>query len=1378
MKFLWAVLLTTLCVAASLAHCIYTKLKKARRRSEDARPNGLYVISNPKNAKFVHFLKEDFPEARILLHAHNSDWMINAPIKTARQIGEQLIAELTEHLSKHLALCAHGERSSDIIDNTHAIVFLGTPHLGSPLSVIGATVTAMTSVLGSSNTLLLMLGQRNDQLLDLERRFNSLIKLKDARRGKTELLALREAKPLTLGWLSFGLLFVKENLPCVPGAAFDDAENGAEACLAGTRIELLGDIRVWLRDPEYEPLCWLHGKAGTGKSTIAQSVARELAAAGFLAASFFFKRGEGDRGNARRFFPTIAAQLVSSFPAAAAQMRHTIEANPDIATKSLGEQFRMLVLKPLENVSVASPMTVVIDALDECGGENDVKDLITQLSHIKKITSIPLNFFITSRNEPPIREGFKSIQSTVDELNLEEVSDPSIEQDIERFLLFRLEGIRSLAQLSPSWPQGKEFDLLFKMSVPLFIYAATACRFIEDKRIPGGPEGRLRRWTEHIGGSRLHYTYRPILKQLIDGLDEPDKEDIVNQFHEIVGTIIILAEPLDAISLECLLSKPRHYFDGLLDYLHSVLDIPLSRVQRIKLFHLSFRDYLVDPKRGALEFHVDEKEAQGRVARHCLRLLSNGQSLRQDICSLSHPGTQRRYVPQTKIDECLPLAVQYACLHWADHFIHSEDLIDDQHAVYSFLCTHLLHWLEALSLLKRLDRGASQLLKLQVRTTHRQKHILSSTSKMDERVFGALDGTIVVMDPVTWHCLQVLEGHQGIVWQCALAPNGAFITCSHDKTIKIWDLPSGTCLKTLLGHKDAVVSIAIAANDFVASRSSDGTVKVWHTTTGECLWTCPISAAKDADIALASDNGKIRLAVVDTEGHIRVFDPATKSCLQTLNEVPRIIETMAFVLTSRLELLVATYSPGTLVILDLNTGARVNEQGQWCIAIRPKALPDGKPCQQVLLVPMGRRHATLEFLTRPSSVDTDMSSNNLKNWTDGAMEVVDGIPSIDNIRRCCALSNDGRWLSAAGSETYSVRMYDMQLGTLLPSLLKLNPRSNVQADHEINDTQKAAALELGYEANNDKHERTISVCLSADATLVAEMSSDLTIRIWDHDTRHVQQTLDCEEESCRTSDLMVFSPNKLLLALAYEEKLKIWDIPTAKYIANFEIPRHVYSRRSGFCFSNDNEIMAWTCRGAPPVILKWREGKNFLPFKLQSNNYKSLPYGKGKLVFSKDNNLLITADNRGRAVIWDISKMTFLGIIYRNDNVLSTAGLSSQEAFKDLTTTNGTIKIDLASLRSIIDIPSLGYSNNWIQRDNVAILWILFEYRPPDSNRAVAINSLKGLIYIGAESDRVWSLQLSLPELDQLVEKYSWYSKQNNNSASIISSESDASGDR
>ncbi|CRK31492.1 hypothetical protein BN1708_005493 [Verticillium longisporum] len=1537
MKFLWAMLFTTFCVVAAL---VYTKLKKARRRSKDARSNGLYIISNPENAKFVivavhglgthpertwealpprsrdstektqpvhllrHILKEDFPEARILMHAHNSDWMINAPVKTARQIGEQLIAELTEHLSKHscLPIVFIGHSFGGIIikevirhNRQHPCRHIprNSPS-GSPLSAIGATVTAVTSILGSSNTLLLMLRYRNDQLLDLERRFNILIKLKDARRGKTELLAFCEAKPLTLGWLSLGLvvdrisargihdareylidtdhsglnkcrnksdplyvelqrqvkrlipnttpklndsqLFVKAQLSCVPGAVFDDVENGAEACLDRTRVELLGDIREWMCDPNREPLCWLHGKAGTGKSTIAQSVARELAAKGLLAASFFFKRGEGDRGRSRLFYPTIAAQLASSFPAAAAQMRHTIEGNPDIASKSLGEQFRMLVLKPLENVSVASSMTVVIDALDECDGENDIKAIITQLSQIKKITSIPLNFFITSRNEPPIREGFKSIQSTVGELKLEEVSDPSVEQDIERFLRFRLEGIRSRAILPPNWPTVTEFNRLLKTSVPLFIYAATACRFIENNRIPGGPESRLRRWTEHQEGYRLHPTYRPILKQLIDGLDVQDRKDIIKQFREVVGTIIVLAEPLDATSLECLLSKPPHDFDGLLEYLHSVLDIPSSRVQRIKLFHLSFRDYLVDPDGGALEFHVDEKEAQRRVARDCLRLLSNGQSLRQDICSLSHPGTKRRNVPQTKIDECLPPEVQYACLHWADHFLYGEELINDQDAVYSFLCNHLLHWFEALSLLNRLDNGVSQVLKLQERTTglqakafmrdarqfiayfsfaiedtplqlyasgltfaplssivrntfqarrpkwinelrpietswSRQFQIFDESGTACSAAFtadnhlaiGALDGTITVRDPATRQTLQVSEGHRGKITQCSLAPNGTFIASSDhstsvDGTIKFWDLTSGTCLKTTHIRLNAAGSFAIAANGLLASNSGCGTVKLWDTKTGECLWTCPVIARYGSGIALASDNGKIRLAVADTKRHIRVFDTATQSCLQTLNDVPRPkTETMAFVLTSRHELLVVSYQ-SALRVYDLDTGACMNEKNPWRIAIRPTTLPDGNPCQQVVLVPLRRRHATLEFLTDSGRVDYVISIDDLANSTNGAMKVLDVLPSVDVLSESqYVLSNDEKWLlklERTRSHSSSVLLCDMQI------------------DQEVRETQKAAAPELGYKANNDGHGGTIHLCLSIDATLVAAMSSDHGIRIWDHDTGIIQQILYYHSDRGVILQKMALSPNKRLLAtVTNQSNLRVWDLRTGTYIANLGFSK-AYSQPaiSGLSFSNDNEIIAY----------------GILPFEFQLRDNKILRHGDGKLAFAKDNNLLITADTQGDIAIWDISKRNFLlpgpflllRTIRRNDKILRAVELSSQEEFIDLTTKKGMIKIDLVSLRSIMGHGSLQYADGWILKDDDAILWIPSEYRPPYSNKVVAIDSLKGLVCIGAESGRVWSLRLSFPELDQLVLKYPDTSDRSDDSASVISAESDASGDR
>jgi hypothetical protein len=51
---------------------------------------------------------------------------------------------------------------------------------------------------------------------------------------------------------------------------------------------------------------------------------------------------------------------------------------------------------------------VVIDALDECEGENDIR-LILRLLAEAKIRKI-LRDFVTSRPEMPIRLGFKNIE--------------------------------------------------------------------------------------------------------------------------------------------------------------------------------------------------------------------------------------------------------------------------------------------------------------------------------------------------------------------------------------------------------------------------------------------------------------------------------------------------------------------------------------------------------------------------------------------------------------------------------------------------------------------------------------------------------------------------------------------------------------------------------------------------------------------------------------------------------------------------------------------------------------------------------------------------------------------------------------------------------
>lgn len=88
---------------------------------------------------------------------------------------------------------------------------------------------------------------------------------------------------------------VLDRLRVAEGASFDSyAQEHNRYCLPNTRVELLKQIMEWAKDNSAEPIFWLNGMAGTGKSTISRTVARTFADNGQLSASFFFKKGEAD----------------------------------------------------------------------------------------------------------------------------------------------------------------------------------------------------------------------------------------------------------------------------------------------------------------------------------------------------------------------------------------------------------------------------------------------------------------------------------------------------------------------------------------------------------------------------------------------------------------------------------------------------------------------------------------------------------------------------------------------------------------------------------------------------------------------------------------------------------------------------------------------------------------------------------------------------------------------------------------------------------------------------------------------------------------------------------------------------------------------------
>jgi NACHT domain len=198
-------------------------------------------------------------------------------------------------------------------------------------------------------------------------------------------------------------------LPVVAQAAFNSTENQYKPlCLQDTRTEVLQEIRTWACSNDSRYIFWLNRLAGTGKSTIARTIALEAYDKGYLGASFFFTRGGGDLARAGKFFPTIAMQLATQMPSLKKDISTSLSKHQDITSISLVDQWNHLIAQPLINLESGlrqERLLPVIDTLDECDGDNNVRAILQPLSEIQRITTVQLCVFIISRPETPIRLG-------------------------------------------------------------------------------------------------------------------------------------------------------------------------------------------------------------------------------------------------------------------------------------------------------------------------------------------------------------------------------------------------------------------------------------------------------------------------------------------------------------------------------------------------------------------------------------------------------------------------------------------------------------------------------------------------------------------------------------------------------------------------------------------------------------------------------------------------------------------------------------------------------------------------------------------------------------------------------------------------------------
>ncbi|KAF8309754.1 hypothetical protein DL93DRAFT_2230742 [Clavulina sp. PMI_390] len=1025
---------------------------------------------------------------------------------------------------------------------------------------------------------------------------------------------------------------ILSTLPYAVDAAVTLHDGNEHGCLPGTRTAILEALQGWavgapasvtlnpVSNPPTEhildlagtKILWLQGVAGSGKSSIAVSVAKFLELTGGCMAYYHFETAKQGQLNPSNLFTTIALQLAAQDAALEAKLVELVNSATPLERKSQDPEEQLsLFLLPLlqQNPKAYNYVTIIIDAFDESGGMVERRKILSSLAGLAAQLPPAVHILITARPESDIQEILEvSINhQTMAQLAMNDLPSHSTKEDICQYVKHML-----------GWPglniKQEHITLLSEKAQLSFQWASTACRYIVDKGDGNQavrPSKRLKNILSGSGNPDSHFRLYQLYTTVLDAQFGHSKPEDLQLLKLLLGVLVTARKPL---SLDTIL----------------------------QLLHTHFSQY------GEVEDINEDAAANKILMDGCFAVMGHG--LKFNICNLSTSFLPNSSVPglaalvQDKIGE----ALSYACHFWTAHLAlapsHSIDVLG---AVNSLLSTtQFLYWLEVMSLTRVSPLETLALIpplqgigmipnvteamrftsyysipiaqsaphiylsavpfiptasplhslsKLLVKTVSLSsgnmamwpalRHILQHTraicclavSKYSVVAAGLEDGTILL-----WNCQtgeqygQPLTGHTDSVVSMEFSPDGLVLASgSVDHTIRVWDVETQLVKgEPFIGHTDAVSSLAFSPDGAVlASASKDATIRLWsihlQVANGD-----PLTGHNSAIYCVAFSPDGATLASGSSDNNIRLWDAGTctaKGKPLTGHSGP--VHSVAF-------------SPnGTL----LASGSDDQAIRLWDI---PPQTAHGEPL-------IGHNHSvcSVGFSPDGATLASGSADHTIRLWDiktcSSKGEPLTGHSDWVN---SVMFSHDGAVL-VSGSSDMTIRLWDIGA--------------------------KAAKGELPKGHTDIVH----SVAFSPDGTTLASASNDETIRLWDVGKQVAKgQPLMGHKGGVRS---VAFSPNGTLLASGSDdETIRLWDVNTQSAHAE-PLTGHsdtVYS----VAFSPNGEMLA--SGSADNTIRLW---------DVKTCMAKGKPLsGHGgwvrSVAFSPNGTLLASGSSDGTLRLWDV----------------------------------------------------------------------------------------------------------------------------------------------
>ncbi|KAI5862276.1 WD40-repeat-containing domain protein [Durotheca rogersii] len=1167
------------------------------------------------------------------------------------------------------------------------------------------------------------------------------------------------------------------DLPTVDDARYDSAEvQDIPKCYEATAASVRERIVEWTKQGAGEPIFWLSGPVGTGKTTVARALVDSLAAEGWLAASYFFDRGRGGfRNGTARFFSTIASQLRDTIPRFDGHLRKSLGGlgRGALEKRALEDQFKKVILDPLTHLSeepggMARAMVIVIDALDECARHEHVTRILHLLSQIQTLRTIVLRVLITSRDVDHIADAFQNLRTggiVYRHSDLHRDFHDETKADVSAYLRGTLAVIKTKRHILASWPDPEDIDRLVDLASdpsPLFVYASALCRFIDGVL----PKKRLQLWFRQCDNnvSQLGSVYLPIFQDFFNGVEDEMRKDALR----VLGSVVLVARPLSARTLAALLSMDEDEVYDLLWRFRLVLAVTADRDAPVRPLHKSFGDFVCGKAPSDLDSpQVGAAETHGMLASKCIdRMKSKENGLRKDMCNLGDYGKPREEIDPATIAEAIPPDLEYACVHWVHHLRRSGRFALPKGVIFDFLACYFLYWLEVLNLIGAADESLPLIHVLQSlfegeeRTRFGQfldgatsfiRHSQGIAKRVPLQLYAS--GVLLVPEPSTIGSIfyhekpgrvsvgpypppsrsletQVLEGYAAGIYALSFSADKKLLAgVSDDGRITVWDIASGRAIqqmgnRTTEWEQTRVSRIALSPDgELLASATCSGIISLWKLRTGEMLREFAGHADKVSALAFFSEQ---LIASGSADRTIALWDPMTGKELRRLKSHTAAVTSLA--LSPRRNLLVSASNGGTVLLWDLANGGEPREV-------------DGLN---------GNKNA-IAFSADGEILATQLDDRSIKLRdvkTGSTLWAFIGYRDATTT----AFSSDGKWLATPGSGT--ITLWSLQTGKediksygQAVTAVKISPDGKLALTVVGRRGIVIWGLRIEFQQLRLNFSTDIlAAAFSPDSQLLAVALGERKVVLWNIITGGEQQSLDAHHRTKRRlmEGDIVFSPDGTVLALALPRSpILLWDVETGHALHKLGV-----GFTSNIAFSLDGAMLAstsvdnagsiaglWDLRtaGSERKLQGHHREVNCLAFShnhklasasqdwtvriwdpaTENQELELFHCGVRAVAFSPDGTLLASASNC-TVKLWDLAT----GEARREFEIdgVKALAFSTQKPF--LETNRGIFNIESYyvpagfSARTSAITTEVTIRDEWIVRDSERLVWLPPEYRP------------------------------------------------------------------